>query len=85
MAETYIAHTSEDGHKPQLLKDHLINVAQLAKRFGASIGAPDMAYGCGLAHDFGKYSDKFQRYIRGEFHGKVDHSTTGAQFLWKRR
>lgn len=85
MAEVYIAHISEDGRNSQLLEDHLLNVAQLAKEFGASIGVPDMAYGCGLAHDFGKYSDKFQKYIRGEFQGKVDHSTAGAQFLWKRQ
>ena len=85
MEEVYIAHISEDGRNSQLLEDHLLNVAQLAKKFGASIGVPDMAYGCGLAHDFGKYSDKFQKYIRGEFQGKVDHSTAGAQFLWKRQ
>lgn len=80
MAEVYIAHISEDGRNSQLLEDHLLNVAQLAKEFGASIGVPDMAYGCGLAHDFGKYSDKFQKYIRGEFQGKVDHSTAGLNF-----
>ena len=83
MEEVYIAHISEDGRNSQLLEDHLLNVAQLAKKFGTFIGVPDMAYSCGLAHDFGKYSDKFQKYIRGEFQGKVDHSTAGAQFLWK--
>ena len=45
MEEVYIAHISEDGRNSQLLEDHLLNVAQLAKKFGASIGVPDMAYG----------------------------------------
>ena len=39
MEEVYIAHISEDGRNSQLLEDHLLNVAQLAKKFGASIGA----------------------------------------------
>lgn len=51
-----------------------------------------------MTHDFGKYSDEFQNYIRSahglinknssdyidpvKFKGKIDHSTEGAQNIW---
>jgi len=54
----------------------------------------------GLLHDFGKYSQEFQSYIRSALgltnpdeddfvdaraqRGKVDHSTAGAQHVWNR-
>ena len=53
----------------------------------------------GLLHDLGKYSDEFQAYLQSavglinpdedEFvdakglKGKVDHSTAGAQLIWR--
>lgn len=53
----------------------------------------------GLLHDFGKYSKSFQDYLKsavglidwdeddfvdaGRLRGRIDHSTAGAQFIWK--
>ena len=55
----------------------------------------------GLLHDFGKYSDTFQAYIKSaegriepddeeyveaeRLRGKIDHSTAGAQYVYERR
>ncbi len=78
----YLAHTSEDRpDSPQRLLDHLQAVAEMAKAFGEPLGVGDMAYDGGLYHDVGKYSDRFQQYLRGTYKGKVDHSTAGAQLM----
>lgn len=80
----YIAHTIEGSScEPQLLKEHLIQVAELAKAFGTAFDAGEVAYLCGLYHDVGKYSREFQSYIRGALKKRVDHSTAGAQLLQK--
>lgn len=78
----YLAHTSEDRpDSPQRLLDHLQAVADMAREFGEPLGVGDMAYDGGLYHDVGKYSDRFQQYLRGTYKGKVDHSTAGAQLM----
>lgn len=73
----YLAHRNDDG-KEQLLKDHLKNTAQLCGSFAESFGASEWGYCCGLLHDVGKYSVKFQDRLcnNGE---KVDHATAGAK------
>ena len=73
----YLAHISEDGAREQLLADHLSGTAALASQFASPFGMAEIAFRCGLAHDIGKYSDKFQRRIRGSGE-KVDHATAGA-------
>lgn len=78
----YLAHTSEEHpDEPQRLLDHLETVAAMAKAFGEPLGVCDMAYEGGLYHDVGKYSERFQQYLRGLYKGKVDHSTAGAQLM----
>jgi len=75
----YFAH-SGPGDPPtgwQLLKSHLENVAVLARNNAIKFSAGDMAYAAGLLHDIGKYSEKFQRKLRGE-NIRVDHSTARA-------
>ncbi|MDD5094294.1 MAG: CRISPR-associated helicase Cas3' [Dehalococcoidia bacterium] len=81
-----LAHISEDG-KPHLLIDHLRSTAQTAAEFAAEFGCAEWGYMAGLWHDFGKYSIKFQQYIRAvngiDAHlegktGRVDHSTAGG-------
>nr|WP_319540287.1 CRISPR-associated helicase Cas3' [uncultured Methanospirillum sp.] len=76
----YYAHTTEntDKHDWQLLKDHLIQVADLASSFASDFSAEDIAYACGTLHDIGKYSDKFQKRLEGSSI-RVDHSTAGAR------
>lgn len=79
----YYGHSSEDG-RFQLLSEHLNNTAKLAAEFAEPFGASEAAYLLGLAHDIGKYSDKFQKKIRVRgTELKVDHSTAAAQELVK--
>lgn len=76
----YFAHsTAAPGRGDwQLLADHLINVAELAKERGARFGAARAAALAGLLHDLGKYSKEFQFYISAGGQSP-DHSTAGAQ------
>lgn len=76
----YIAHRKENGND-QLLLDHLTGVANMAEYFAADFRAEDFGRCVGMLHDIGKYSNRFQRYIRGEEklkRGDVDHSSAGA-------
>jgi len=78
-----------EGWQP--LKDHLLNVAQLAGAFAAQFGAQEWGYLAGLWHDLGKFSPSFQAYLKtqGDYHAdelsegvagaKVDHTSAGAQ------
>lgn len=73
----YIAHRSPEDGREQPLIDHLTAVAEFAASFAEPFGASEAAYRCGLLHDIGKYSELFQRRVRGAaIH--VDHSTAGA-------
>ena len=76
----YIAHTLESG-EVQALKEHLQHTADLAARFAAVFGCQAWAYDAGLYHDVGKYSPQFQKYIRGIYKGRVDHSTAGLKLM----
>lgn len=79
------AHTScssENMWEP--LEDHLREVAigdvdhAGAMQFADAFGAASWGRVAGWWHDLGKYSEKFQRHLRGD-HAHVDHSTVGAQ------
>lgn len=79
----YLAHISKDGKREQSIKDHLTGTAKLAGEFAASFSCREWGYGCGILHDIGKYSDKFQKRLRG---GSItDHATAGAQELYKKK
>ena len=83
----------------QSLHDHLENVASLATIFADGIGLPVAGRLIGSIHDAGKASSVFQKYIRSTagicdpedeeyvdasgLRGKIDHSTAGAQQLWR--
>lgn len=87
----YYGHTKEDPKTKtvlpksewQLLKDHLQGVAQLAEERADKIGAGKLGYIIGLTHDLGKYSLPFQRRLE-KVSGRVDHSTGGAQAVYKK-
>lgn len=71
-----------------LLEDHLNRVSKNASYFASKFDSSSIAFMCGLWHDFGKFSNKFQDYMKesntahveNEKAGKkrVDHSTAGA-------
>ncbi len=72
----------EEWHR---LEEHLLNVAELAKKFANEFNSGDWAYLAGLWHDLGKYSADFQKMLLASVDahietkpGRVDHSTAGA-------
>jgi CRISPR-associated endonuclease/helicase Cas3 len=74
------------AHETQLLKTHLNNVARLMRVFGRVFGAENIAYYTGLLHDFGKYTQAFQDYLRKSLkgekvrRGEEIHAFQGAKF-----
>ncbi len=78
----YIAHLRETGEE-QSVKEHLEGAAELCEEFAKPFGFEKLAFWCGISHDVGKYSDRFQAYIKGK-NDHVDHSTAGAQMISQR-
>lgn len=95
----FIAHIRKQDKTPQSLDEHLAAVSKLAGQFADKIGLKEVGEVLGLLHDFGKASEKFQRYIlSGEgfidpdaeeyldpvaHKGKIDHTTAGAQVIYE--
>jgi CRISPR-associated endonuclease/helicase Cas3 len=96
----FIAHKRNTDGVIQPLSNHLLEVSVLAGDFARKIDIESAGKLIGLLHDFGKYSQEFQLYIKsatGEINpdeddyvdaigmkGKVDHSTAGAHLIWQR-
>ena len=92
---TFYAHTRRDSGQDgwQSLEAHLEEVAAISSRLARKIGLPCSGKMIGLAHDLGKYSQEFQRYLQQNANnaamemepklakGSVDHSTAGAQTI----
>lgn len=73
----YLAHKSK--MQEQTVKEHLIGTAKLAGEFAGRFGKEDWGYCCGMLHDIGKYSAKFQKKIQEGCDIQVDHSTAGSR------
>ena len=99
MKTEYIAHARHGSDVKQSLATHLTETAAIAKILAAKLGLDLAGELLGLMHDFGKYSLKFQKYIydaTGLINpdlddeestpggSKVDHSTAGAQWVYRR-
>jgi len=97
----FIAHRRKCDKKDQTVQEHLIEVSLICRCLAEKIDAADTGELLGLLHDFGKYSQKFQVYLKSatgmlnpdvddEFvdfealKGKIDHSSAGAQWVWKK-
>ena len=94
-----IAHVRQLDRDEQRLHVHLEGAAAVASRAASKLGLGLAGELLGLLHDLGKHSKEFQDYLRtatGSLYpdgdeepgvasrkGKVDHSTAGAQLLWK--
>lgn len=79
----YFAHISKDKTREQSIPDHLRGTAELAGHFSGVFGCREWGYGCGMMHDIGKYSDKFQMRLQGG--SRTDHATAGAKELYLRK
>ncbi|OSI12560.1 CRISPR-associated helicase/endonuclease Cas3 [Neisseria canis] len=98
MAEHFIAHVRRSDNTPQSVATHLTETAAIAKLLAAKLGLDLAGELLGLMHDFGKYSEAFQEYIKAVTGfdpdtdlddilpggGKIDHSTAGAQWVYRR-
>jgi CRISPR-associated endonuclease/helicase Cas3 len=78
--QQYYAHSKENlGESEwQLLKDHLTATSDLAFDLGQDAGVSELARLAGILHDIGKYSQAFQKRLRGSKR-LVDHATAGAR------
>lgn len=95
----FIAHKRTSDSSIQSLEAHLTEVAEIAARLASKIDSENAGRLIGLMHDFGKYSHTFQNYIKSGtglinsdeddyvdangLKGKIDHSTAGAQWVYK--
>jgi CRISPR-associated endonuclease/helicase Cas3 len=88
----FVAHL--ENEREQLLRNHLLAVSQSTRRHAEKIGIGAAGATIGLLHDLGKYSRAFQDYLRrmalnqdteqqDPERGKIDHSTAGAQTIWR--
>ena len=96
MPKDAIAHVRKLDGLQQLLIDHLLETSTISGQFTAKLNLGFVGELLGLMHDFGKYSQKFQNYIRrvnnvgfnfdqddeDSFKGG-DHSTAGAQWVYR--
>ncbi|MFA7382267.1 MAG: CRISPR-associated helicase Cas3' [Desulfurivibrionaceae bacterium] len=97
----YIARYRQSDGTPQTIAEHLEGASALTAGFSAKIGLPALGELMGLVHDFGKYAEAFQTYIKSaagkiepdddeyvdaaRMRGKIDHSTAGAQYIWEKK
>ncbi len=52
------------AHKGQSVRCHLAAVGNLCRDLSTKVGVPELGELLGLLHDFGKYSEQFQAYIK---------------------
>lgn len=95
----YIAHRREKDGEIQSLVNHLQGVSKKTGEFTSKIGLKEQGELLGLLHDIGKASQEFEQYIKSSvglinpdeddyvdaagLKGKVDHSTAGAQLIYR--
>ena len=87
----YLAHINHETHRKQTLTEHSKTVSALSKKYGEGIGCPNLAELCGILHDMGKAKQEFQEYLRIDdpdirklYHGKINHSSAGAKYIFEK-
>lgn len=94
-----LAHWRASDRTPQFLELHLQNVGKITAKLASKLGLECAGELIGIVHDLGKYSAEFQSYLGSalglvnsdeddyvdakQLKGKVDHSTAGAQYIWR--
>ncbi len=79
----YYAHTKKDKPESewQELKEHLFGTAEIASNFTGKEELKRIIYNTGLLHDFGKFQNAFQIYLKqGGRRGCVPHASWGAGY-----
>ncbi len=95
----YVAHSRDKDGKIQYLSNHLKEVSKQAGKFASKVGLKEQGELIGLLHDIGKASQEFEQYIKSAvglinpdeddyvdavgLNGKVDHSSAGAQLIYR--
>ena len=64
LKDPYIAHLRKSDGQIQSVQAHLKETAVLAKVFAQKLNLESAGELLGLMHDFGKYSQNFQEYIK---------------------
>lgn len=86
MSELY-AHTPNEQGRWHDLKDHLRDVAELARGFADKFGAGNFAHWMGLWHDLGKSIPGFQSYLEAchkeQQSPRVPHAIWGAVLAYQ--
>ncbi len=83
----------------QSVSEHLLATGDLTAKLAAKIGLEEYGELLGIVHDLGKLTEEFLNYIKSATNlldleedddlnikdkkGKIDHSTAGAQFIYK--
>lgn len=99
MKVNHIAHYRSVDEVEQSVKEHLLKSSEICGVLAGKLGMSEAGHLLGLLHDFGKYSVRFQGYIRSAtgllkpnddqyvnakaLKGKIDHATAGAQWVWR--
>jgi len=97
--DDYIAYRREKDGEIQYLSEHLKEVSRKTCEFASKVGLEEQGEVIGLLHDIGKASYEFEQYIKSAvglinsdeddyvdaagLKGKVDHSTAGAQLIYR--
>lgn len=81
MSADYYGRSTKDG-RTQLLLTHLNEVSEYMGDFCSKFTIREIGEICGKLHDIGKYSDDFQKRIRGE-NIRTDHSSGGAKTVFE--
>ncbi len=99
MKKEFFAHRREKDGEAQSLCNHLSRTAIYSGQFADKIGLKGTGRLIGLLHDIGKASNAFDKYIQSatglidpdsddyvdtkEQKGKIDHSSAGAQIIYR--
>ncbi|MFC6995029.1 CRISPR-associated helicase Cas3' [Streptococcus loxodontisalivarius] len=79
-----LAHYESKLELKQSLESHLFNVAEKSRENALDIGQGDILFLLGLYHDLGKADRKFQDKLLNNPTMRVDHSSAGAKYLFRK-